>query len=286
MNQLDLTNCFEIEPPPLDFVFCGLAAGTVGNISSPGATGKSFAGLEIGMGVASNEADCKLLHLANNNEGKVAIFNAEDPSEVVFQRLYSVGNYLSADAREQVKKNLRINCLMGSQPNISDTAFLNKIIKECEGKRLVIFDTFTRFHQLNENDNGQMSQVVSFYEKIATETGAGVLFLHHNSKGAVLNGQQAEQQATRGASSITDNCRWQGFLQKMSEAEAISFGITEVERDLYVKFGGNKENYGTKTVARWLRKHAGGVLLNSDLPMAGKANLKLVNNGKNKGEFA
>jgi regulatory protein RepA len=273
---LDLTDCFTKDQEPLDFVFCGLVAGTVGNISAPGATSKSFVATEIALGVASIETDNQLLKLSSGVEGSVVIYNAEDIPKVVFGRLRSIGDNLSSGAQADALKNIKINCMAGKQPNIEDNTFLSEVIKECEGKRLIIFDTFTKFHQKNENDNSQMSQVVSFYEKIATETGAGVLFLHHNRKGAVLNGQQAEQQATRGASSITDNCRWQGFLQKMSEAEAISFGITEVERDLYVKFGGNKENYGTKTVARWLRKHAGGVLLNSDLPVIGKAKLKLV----------
>lgn len=276
MNQLNLALCFEQEPPPLDFVVCGLAKGTVGNITSPGATGKSFVALQMAMGVASMEADNLLLNLANNNEGQVAIFNAEDPEVVIQQRLFSIGKYLSNNARKKVISNIQINSLIGQQPNITDVTFLEDVIKKCMGKRLVIFDTFTRFHQLNENDNSQMSQVVSYYEKIAHETGAAVLFLHHSSKGAVLGGQQAEQQSTRGASAITDNCRWQAYLQTMSVEEAKKFGIDVLDRKRFVKFGGNKENYGQATAERWFERVEGGVLLPCVLTKVRKGKLKLV----------
>jgi len=279
MRQLDLTLVFEQEPAPLDFIICGLAAGTVGNIASPGATGKSFAAIEIAMGVASSEADNFLLKLANGNEGKVSIFNAEDPASVINQRIYSIGRHLNSSAKQQVLANIELHSLVGMQPNILNQQFLGEVIKKCEGKRLVIFDTFTRFHQQNENDNGQMSQVISCYEKIATETGAAVLFLHHNSKGAVLNGQQVAQQSTRGASAITDNCRWQGYLQSMTEEEERAHKLDEGARRRFVKFGGNKENYGQATQEIWLERHDGGVLLKSEISKSAKDKLKLVKKG-------
>lgn len=276
MRQLDLSLVFEQEPPKLDFVICGLAAGTVGNIASPGATGKSFAAIEMAMGVACAEADDRLLRLANGREGKVAIFNAEDPETVINQRLHSIGRHLNASSRHQVLANIEIYSLLGDQHNITCPQFVADVIKKCQNMRLIIFDTFTRFHQLNENDNGQMSQVVSCYEKIATDTAAAVLFLHHNSKGSVLSGQQSAQQSTRGASAITDNCRWQGYLQAMSPEEEREYGLEEWARKRFVKFGGNKENYGVATPEKWLERGEGGVLLNSSLGTSSKAKLKVV----------
>lgn len=276
MRQLDLTLLFEHEPPPIDFVLCGLAAGTVGNIASPGATGKSFAALEMAMGVASAEADNLLLGLAGDREGKVAIFNAEDPEAIIAKRFHSIGKLLNSNAHQQVISNFEFTTLVGEQPNILNPQFLSEIINKCQGKRLVVFDTFTRFHQLNENDNGQMSQVVSCFEKIASETGAAVLFLHHSSKGSVWSGQQVSQQATRGASAITDNCRWQGFMQPMTEEEEKQYGLEKGARQSFVKFGGNKENYGVATAELWFERVEGGVLLNSSLGTVSKAKLKVV----------
>ena len=283
MRQLDLSLAFLNEPEPLDFVFCGLVGGTVGNIASPGATGKSFMAMELAMSVASLNADEQLLKFGIQKSGKAAIFNAEDPDVVLNSRVHSIGKYLEGSAKEEVFQNLQIHPLLGQQPDITDTAFLNSVIKLCKDHRLLIFDTFTRFHKFNENDNGQMSQVVSCYEKIAVETGAAVLFLHHSSKGAVLSGQQVEQQSTRGASSITDNCRWQGFLQTMTAEEAAKLGVIDKQRKKYVRFGGNKENYGLATADKWLERGVGGVLIPAP-KFEEKAPLKLVKAGSKRNE--
>jgi hypothetical protein len=49
---IDLANCFEIAPEPLDFVLPGFLAGTVGGLVSPGGVGKSTFALEICIAVA------------------------------------------------------------------------------------------------------------------------------------------------------------------------------------------------------------------------------------------
>jgi RecA-family ATPase len=139
------------------------------------------------------------------------------------------------------------------------------VLKATEGARLVIFDTLTRWHQMDENSNGDMSQVLSVFEMICRETGAAVLFLHHVSKGMAKERRQDEQQATRGAAAITDNARWQGWMQSMSTIDAELYGIAEDERWRYVSTGGNKENYGQSTPTRWLERKNGGILMPVEL---------------------
>ena len=129
---------------------------------------------------------------------------------------------------------------------------------------------------MQENDNAQMSQVISRFEAICRETGAAVLFLHHVSKSMAVEGRQDEQQATRGAAAITDNCRWQGWMQTMSKAEAEAYGIDPDNRKRYVKTGGNKENYGQASGERWLERGRGGVLLPIELQQKTKNGSKSV----------
>ncbi len=281
MEQLDLELAFSETPATLDFVFGGLLAGTVGNISAPGSTGKSLLALELAMSVACPEIDDDLLQLEIVTRGGVAVINAEDPADILHSRLFSIKNCFNPDFLAEIRSNLSIVSLIGKQPNISNPAFQDEVIKHCEGNRLIVFDTFTRFHAMNENDNGQMSQVIGCYERIAHETGAAVLFLHHASKGAALNGQQSEQQASRGASAITDNCRWQGYLQGMISEEAISLNIEESDRKQYVRFGANKENYGRATPEKWFMRCDGGVLRAST--MTSKPKLKVIKSGQQAG---
>lgn len=260
---IDIMASFEQEPPPLDFVLPGFLAGTVGCLAAAGSTGKSFWALEASMSVCSSLADDRILRLGVQQHGPVVILNAEDPAIVLHQRLHAIGKHLPTDAREEVAERLTIEALTGTMPDIMEPRWQEAILRVSEGARLVVFDTLTRWHKMNENDNGQMSQVLSVMEMVARKTGASVLFLHHVSKGMAREGRQDEQQATRGAAAITDNARWQGWMQTMGEEAAKEYGVDDRKR--YVAVGGNKENYGSATAETWLERTAGGVLLPVDL---------------------
>ena len=260
---IDIMASFEQEPPPLDFVLPGFLAGTVGCLAAAGSTGKSFWALEASMSVCSGLADDRILQLGVQQHGPVVILNAEDPAIVLHQRLHAIGKHLPTDAREEVAERLTIEALTGTMPDIMEPRWQEAILRVSEGARLVVFDTLTRWHKMNENDNGQMSQVLSVMEMVARRTGASVLFLQHVSKGMAREGRQDEQQATRGAAAITDNARWQGWMQTMGEETAKEYGVDDRKR--YVAVGGNKENYGSATAESWLERTAGGVLLPVDL---------------------
>lgn len=260
---LDIMRCYTEAPPPLDFVLPGFLAGTVGCLAAAGSTGKSFWALEAAHSICSAQADELLLNLRIQDHGRVVILNAEDPAVVLHQRLHSIGQHLPAGVREEVAERLTVEPLMGTQPDVMDERWQSTILRAAEGARLVIFDTLTRWHRLSENDNGAMSSVLGVMEMVCRKTGAAVLFLHHVGKQMAREGRQDEQQATRGASAITDNVRWQGWMQGMGSDDADEYGISE--RSRYVQFGGNKENYGQATEGRWLERKAGGVLLPVDL---------------------
>jgi RecA-family ATPase len=260
-SLVDIAHCFSDEPPPLDYVLPGFVAGTVGCTAAAGSTGKSFFALQAGMSVCSADADKSLLKLDIKNHGGVVLLNAEDPETIIHQRLHSIGSYLSPSAREEVVEKMVIAPLVGRQTNVIDPRWQEAVLRVSEGSRLIIFDTLTRWHQVDENSNGEMATVLGVFEMICRETGAAVLLLHHVSKSMARDGRQDEQQATRGAAAITDNCRWQGWMQTMSKTDADRYGIAEDDRKKYVAFGGNKENYGQATGERWLERGRGGVLL-------------------------
>lgn len=260
-EPLDISFCFETKPEPLDYILPGFVTGTVGCLAAPGATGKSIAGIEIAMGVCSPEADKSLLNIGIERKGKVVFFNLEDHQSVLHHRMHSISGHLHPDIRAEIIKNLTFYPLVGKGLNVMDKSWKDFMLKNADGKRLVAIDTFIRCHNLNENDNGQMSQVIGEMEMISNKTGAAILFFHHTSKGATLNGDQDKQQATRGASSIVDNCRWQAFMQGMSEDEAKKNNIKSENRKYYVQIGNNKENNSAPTNPKWLKRGDGGVLL-------------------------
>jgi RecA-family ATPase len=264
---VNILQCFTEEPPELDFVLPGYVANTVGCLAAAGATGKSFWSFEASMSVASESADKALLGLNLKHHGRVVILNAEDPETIIHQRLHSIGEHLPAQARHEVAENLQIEVLTGQKPDIMSKGWQDKVYKWCDGARLVIFDTFSRWHKMKENDNGEMSAVIAEFEAICLKTGAAVLFLHHVSKGMAMEGRQNEQQATRGAAAIVDNARWQGWMQTMSEAESELYELNRIARKDFVRVGGNKENYGQASSEMWLQRHKGGVLLPVELSL-------------------
>lgn len=258
---LDIRRAFEETPPPLDFVVQGLKAGTVAILASPGGVGKSFTALELAMGVAAPGVDTQLLNLGITSHGRVVMLNAEDPLDVLQQRIHAIGRFLDDGAREGVQEQMTIKSLRGARPNLLDPKWVDAISRCCEGARLLVIDTLSRFHTGDENSNAEMGQVISHAELITERTGTSILALHHTSKAATLNGQQSAQQSTRGASALVDNARWQSYLEVMSLKEANEHLVPDALRSHFVTFGIAKQNYGRPVAPRWLVKLDQGVLV-------------------------
>lgn len=249
---------------PLSFVWNGFVDGSVGCLVAPGSTGKSFFALEAAIEVVAPDLGKNFLNLGVRHCGSVALFNAEDDEQVVRTRMHACTSLIPKEFDKNLQ-NLNYYALRGMQPNIADERWLSRVSRWSEGKKLVIFDTLTRWHRADENSNDQMSEVLGYFELLSSRTGAAVLFLHHVNKSSARDGAVDEQQSSRGAAAITDNCRWQGFLQTLTKKEAEKLKIADDIRKQFVSFGGAKENYGQATNLRWYKRAQGGVLLSVDL---------------------
>ena len=286
-NSLDLHKCFTEEPAPLDFVLPGFVAGTVGTLFSPGATGKSFLTIQAAMGVACRVASGDVLNLQPAASGRVVYIAAEDPATVLNTRLYAIAQHLPPVARESIVENLTIHPTMGRGLDLGKRSHCDGVVNYTEGARLIVIDTISRVHTLEENSNSDMSKLLQNLEFIALRTGAAVLFLHHISKGAATSGQGATQQAARGASVLTDNARWGAALTTMSEGEAQDWSddsslkpVGEL-RKWYVKMSFPKPNYGPPMDDWWFKRVEGGVLVPVTLiPVNGKPKPEKAGRGR------
>ena len=270
---LDIMAAFTNEPPELDFIWPGFLAGTVGALVAPGATGKSFFALEAAMSIACSVAGGDLVGLTPKKTGRVIYFAGEDPQPALIKRVHSIGQHLGQSAREAIAANLILEPIMGKRLNVMDEAHLRRVIEYSADARLIVLDTLSRIHQLDENSNGDMAHLVATLEHLAATTGASVLYLHHVNKGSARDGQTDQQQAARGASALIDNARWCGYVAKMSEQEAERFtdrgGADRApigdRRGYFVRFGVSKQNYDATPLDRWYQRHEGGVLLPVEL---------------------
>ena len=276
---IDVLAAFEQEPPVLDFIWPGFLAGTVGALVAPGATGKSFWALEAAMSIACSVAGGDLVGLAPAYAGRVVYLAGEDPPPALVRRIHAIGQHLGHTARQAIAENLALESIMGKRLNIMDDAHLRRVVEYSAGARLIVLDTLSRIHALDENSNGNMAQLVAVLEHVAATTGASVLYLHHVSKGSAREGQTDQQQAARGASALIDNARWCGYVARMTEDEAKRLSdrthdrqpIGKERRSYFVRFGVSKQNYDATQLDRWYLRHAGGVLVPVDLHEVSRA---------------
>lgn len=273
VGSFDVWAAFSKQPPKPDFIWPGFLSGTVGALISPGGAGKSFFALQAAMAVACRTSGGDILGLGPNKCGRVFYFAAEDPASAVAQRVYAMGRHLPQHAKKSISENLTIELALGRRLDLTKESQLGNLISQCLAARLVIFDTLSRIHSKDENNNGDMARVVGSLELVAAKTGAAVLYLHHVSKGSVQEGWSSSQQAARGASALIDNARWCGYIARMSEEESkrLSKKSCRLEkigfegRAAFLKFGVNKQNHDTKCTDRWFERIDDGVLVPAEL---------------------
>ena len=258
MKKLNITSCFNTVPPELRFVVPGMIEGSVGALISPGGAGKSMLALQVLVQIASGVNT--LGWEQDLIRGKVAYLAAEDPELTIWHRLYRMGADLDEGVKTLLSENLNIYPLFGKSVDVMDDDSFNQIKEAASECRLVVIDTLRRFHIKNENDSGEMTQLLNKLEAICAETKASIMFLHHSSKSAALSGSVGEQQSSRGSSVLVDNVRWQGFISGMTQKEADARGIFEKDRKFWVKFGFSKHNYCPPMCDIWLKRSEGGVL--------------------------
>jgi RecA-family ATPase len=266
---IDILQAFEETPPPLDFVLPGLLTGTVGAIVSPGGAGKSMLALELAVLVSVGTDLSGFSGGVGLPLGRVVFLAAEDPADAIRHRLHGLGQHLDHDTRQAFAKGFEIEPLAGMQADISRHDWLAFIESMATGRRLMFLDTLRRFHLLDENDSGDMAQLVGILEGIAKRTGCAMVFLHHASKAAAMGGMGDMQQASRGSSVLVDNIRWQAYLAGCSKDEAKKFGIDEEMRGYFVRAGVSKQNYGPPVADGWMRRVEGGVLVPAVLTTSG-----------------
>lgn len=259
--SLNLEEIWDAHLPPLDFVLPGLLSGTVGLLVAPGATGKSFFSLQVASAIAGGP---DLLQQGISRHGRVLLIAAEDPPSILANRLQAMGAHATLAMRENLLRKLDIVPALSLGIELFGEgapkweASIAERGKDC---RLIVIDTLSRIHSGEENSREDASRVMRRLERIAAQTGAAVLVLHHVGKAAALNGQGDLQQAARGASVWVDEARWVAFLRTMDNQEAAKAGVNPEVRKDFVRYGVSKANYSTQGMDIWLQRDMTGLLL-------------------------
>lgn len=259
-EKIDIAEFFA-EPEAFDFVLPGMLKGTVGAIVSPGGAGKSMYTVQAATAIAGG-ADLLGLDL---KQGSVVYLPAEDPKVAIHHRFFALSKHWNDEQRESVRANFSLYSLIGQEPDLFSDTWFKWIDSLLAGKRILFLDTLRRFHKLEENDSGEMAEVIGRMEAMAWKQSCSIVFLHHASKSAAMGGQGDQQQASRGSSVLVDNIRWQAYLSGCSKDEAKKLDIQEPMRGYFVRTGISKQNYGPPVADVWMRRGEGGVLTPANL---------------------
>lgn len=236
-----------------------LLRGEVTAIVAPGGVGKSALGTGISLSLASGQP---FLGIEPYEGAQAAwLINLEDgPDELARQvtaagQLHGIGP-LECNGRLFVDSGLeRPLCTAVDTPGgtqIVEPVFqtLSAEMKD-RGIAALVVDPFVASHAIAENDNGAIGAVAMRWKRLAEETGAAILLIHHVRK---LGGREATIEDSRGAGAMIGAARIGLALNPMSTEEAERFGIVDpAERRRIVRVDMGKANRAPPEAAWWMK---------------------------------
>lgn len=147
-------------------------------ISGPSKAGKSFLLMELAIAIAEGKnwlgIPCR--------EGKVLYVNMEIDAASCLRRFEKI--YLSRGMDTGAhRENLKIWNLRGFTSKLSE--LVPKLVWRAIGQEysVIIIDPLYKVMMGDENSNSEMALMCNEFDKIATQTGASVIYAHHFSKG-------------------------------------------------------------------------------------------------------
>ncbi len=241
-------------------------------VAPPGA-GKSTLSIEQAVAVATGrEITGQTVH----ETAKTWVWNNEDDSDELRRRLAAVLQHWSIPI-EEIRGRIALNsgadrALMvaraakdGSAVRTPDVdALVERIRADAVG--LLVVDPFAEVHAVEENDNARVREVAALFREVARRGDCAVLLIHHTSKPAAASSDAfaGNQNAARGASSLTGVARVVQTLFAMSERDADKLGVVNHERRLWVRLDDAKANLSLIDGETLWFKRVGVVIPNDD----------------------
>jgi regulatory protein RepA len=199
-------NLLQRESFILEFVYPGLLVRKIGLVAGLGNVGKSF--LMLKQMAALCLGHCFISNTKLERERKIALFSGEDDIEIIYNRLISITKKLDYGQLLKIHNNLNLYDTVGAMDfNVENEIFIHLLKKVAKDNDLIVIDTLSRLHTLDENSNADMSKLIKILESVLVDTNCSILLVHHLSKAGAKNGD--DMSATRGADALNSNSRYQ-----------------------------------------------------------------------------
>ena len=216
----------------------------VAMLVAPGGTGKTAAALQLACAVAGGGTWLDTFPVNPNAIGPVAVLLGEEDRDSMRRRLWRIANETGNAGewdRDAARRHLRLVSTHGKAASLLDPegkptgeadalqATLRTVGEAVGGWSLIVLDPAARFLGPEaEKDNAAATRFIELLERMEQLPGRPtVLFCHHTNKGA-LSGK-TDQGAARGSSALTDGCRWQANLERVSRTQDDTGGANKMD---------------------------------------------------------
>lgn len=167
---------------------------------------KTFFVLGMGMAAASGG------HFGGNTEEyrfprplKTFWFQGEMQDDDTLERFNMMTNGMEGDQLDLIKENFMFSDAL--RWDLMNPRHFIRIEREIIKHRpeLIFFDPFSKFNAVNENDNGEMLELLDRFDCLIRKHGVSIVLVHHTGKGAkakIQNSTENPFDVMRGASAL------------------------------------------------------------------------------------
>jgi hypothetical protein len=205
-----------------------------------------------------------LLGTKVKQQTKVWVINLEDPLVELKMRVFAAMKHygitaedlkgrIYLDGEDTFELTLAVETRDGVITNDAMLAAMINWVRERE-IGVVIFDPFISAHRVNENSNSSIQTVVAMMRKLARETNASVMVVHHVRKG---NGEDSSIDSVRGAGSLIGAARAARVVNRVSEDDAVKLGVAPLEARGIFRVDDGKANLAPPAHAAVYRRMIG-----------------------------
>jgi hypothetical protein len=272
------------EIPPREWLYDQhLIRKYVSGTISPGGVGKSALKIAEALSMATGRG---LLTGRDGDPLRVWYWNGEDPEEETRRRvaaackLYGItreqiGGRLFLDSGRETKivlaKETRGGLVIGHPVR-------DALVSAIKSNRIDVFivDPFVSSHQVSENDNSKINDVVNEFREIADATDCAIELVHHSRK---TGGAEVTAEDSRGGGALVNAFRSTRVLNQMDDEEARKNLVDPAERRQYFRMDDGKVNLAPYVgTNRWFKFES--VLLGNGRPGLAEDNVGVVTTWK------
>ena len=237
-------------------------------LASPGGTGKTALQIVEALSIATGRS---LIGEPVYEQTNVWMANLEDPEEEMQRRILAAMKFHKVkpdDVRGKFFMDAGRTLDLKFATQTRDGIVVNEAMVEYMRKRIidlnigvVMLDPFVGCHDVQENDNGAQNSVMAVIRKLADETNASIVLVHHTRK---MNGGTVDVDSIRGAGSLIGAARSARVVNPLSEQQAADLGIDPQKARGLFQVTDGKNNLTPKATDAILRRFESVTLDNGD----------------------